>query len=269
MRTVLKRACQTLAYGYKHANDQIQYLKSVTNENEEVKDWSHIKDKVLAIPGTINPKNIDAVLLKILVNDKKLNIAQSFAEHLLSFRRDLNLGATNAILNLYAELNKANKLSDEGKKFIIDTYKHLYYTYQVPDSTTCERLVHALCAINEWNKAMKVLDDIHASGTPTHSAFSTVIATLFKVNKKAMAFKLIDKSISVQRPLLDVAYAEWINFILREHKHKKTITKYLDELCCHISRHFIVIPEKAAEKLMTAYETIGWGAKMTKIKKIE
>lgn len=267
MRTVPKRACQTVAYGYKHANDQIQYLKSVINENDEINDWPRIKSKVLAIPGTINPKNIDAVLLKILINDKKLNIAQSFAEYLLSFRGELNLGATNAILNLYVELNKINKLSDEGRKFIIDTFKHINYTYQVPDSTTCERLLHALCAINEWHKAMKVLDDIHASCTPTHSAFSTVIATLFKANKKVMAYKLIDKSISLQRPLLDVAYEEWINFILREHKHKKTITKYLDELCSHVSRNFIVIPEKAAEKLMGAYETVGWNAKMTKINK--
>lgn len=239
------------------------------NENHDIKDWPHIKSKVLAIPGTINPKNIDAVLLKVLINEKKLNVAESFADHLLSFRRELNLGATNSILSLYVELNKINKLTDEGRKFITDMFKCLYYKYQVPDSTTCERLLHALCAINEWRKAMKVLDDIYASCTPTHSAFSTLIATLFRVNKKVMAFKIIEKSISVQRPLLDVAYEEWINFILREYKDKKTITKYLDELCSHLSRNFIVIPEKAAEKLIGAYETIGWNAKKTKIKKIK
>lgn len=267
MRTAPKRTCSTLAYGYKHANDQIQYIKSVINENDEVNDWPCIKSKVLAIPGTMNPKNIDAILLKVLITDKKLDIAQSFAEYLLSFRRELNLGATNGILNLYVELNKINKLPDEGRKFIIDTFKSLYYTYQVPDYITCERLLHALCAINEWHKAMKVLDDIHASCTPTHSAYSTLIATLFKGNKKAIAYRLIEKSISVQRPLLDVAYEEWINFILREYKDKKTITKYLDELCLHVSKNFIVIPVKTAEKLMAAYETVGWNAKVTKIKK--
>lgn len=173
------------------------------------------------------------------------------------------------MLNLYVELNKINKLSDEGKKFIIDTFKCIYYKYQVPDSTTCERLLHALCAINEWHKAMKVLDDINTTCTPTHSAYSTLIATLFKGNKKTMAYKLIENSISVQRPLLDVAYEEWINFIFREHKDKKSNTKYLDELCSHLSRNFIVIPEKAAEKLMGAYEKIGWNANITKFKKIK
>lgn len=269
MRTVSKRTCRTVAFGYKHANEQIQCLKSVMNENDNVKDWPRIKSKVLALPGTINPKNIDAVFLKVLINDKKLDIAQSFAEYLLRFRRELNLGATNGILNLYVELNKADKLSDAGRLFIIDTFKSLYYTYQVPDSTTCERLLHALCAINEWHKAMKVLDDIHVSCTPTHSAYSTLIATLFKENKKAMAYRLIEKSISVQRPLLDVAYEEWINYILREYKDKITIEMNLDELCSLVSRYFIVIPEKAAEKLMEAYETIGWNAKMSKIKRIK
>lgn len=267
MRTVPKRTCQSVAYGYKFANEQIQYIKSVIKENDDVKDWPLIKNKVLALPGTINPKNIDAVFLKILLNDKKFSIAQSFADYLLSFRRELNLGATHGILNLYVELDKVDQLSDEGKKFIIDTFKRLYYTYQVPDSTTCERLLHALCAINEWHQAMKVLDDIYASCTPTHSAYSTLIATLFKANKKEIAYKLIEKSISAQRPLLDVAYEEWINFILREHKDNESIEKYLDELCSLVSKNFIVIPEKAAEKLMGAYETIGWNAKMSKIRK--
>lgn len=269
MRTVPKRTCQTIAYGYKHAHDQIQYLKSVINETDEINDWFNLKSKVLALPGTINPKNVDAVLLKVFINEKKLNTAQSFANYLLSLRKDLNLGATNGILNLYVELNKINKLSDEGRKFIIDTFKGIYYTYQVPDSTTCERLLHALCAINEWQKALKVLQDIQVSCTPTHSAYSTLIATLFKVNEKADAFRLIEQSISAQRPLLDVAYEEWINYILRKYKDKKTIAKYLDELCKHLSSNFIVIPEKTAEKLIGAYETVGWTAKMTKIKKFE
>lgn len=267
MRTVSKRSCQTLAYGSKHAHDQILYLKSVINENGEINDWPQLKSKILAIPGTINLKNVDAVLLKILINEKKLNIAQSFAKYLLSFRKELNLGAKNGILNLYVELHKTNKLSDEGKKFIMDTFRCIYYRYQVPDSTTCERLLHALCAINEWQKAIKVLEDIRVSCTPTHSAYSTLIATLFKVNRKTDAFRIIEQSISAQRPLLDIAYEEWINYIRRKYNDKKTITKYLDELCMFVSRNFIVIPEQAAEKLKAAYETVGWTVRMTKIKK--
>ncbi|KAI5646293.1 protein-only RNase P domain-containing protein [Phthorimaea operculella] len=248
----------------KYINEQMEFIKAQTNK---VDDWTTFRTTVLSKPGSVNEKNVDGVILKVMTNYKKIDLAMSYAEYLKKSGNELNLGVINALLGLYYELAKENPLRDEEKQFILNTYNNLYEKYEVLDSVTCERLLHALCAIGEWKKALKVLDDIFVTGSPTHSAFSTIIATMFNLNKKTEALKMIEKSLRNQRPLWQVAYESWINYILRKYKTKDTIVKYLDEICVHISKNCAVIPEKTAEKLRETYSSLGWHARITRIKK--
>ncbi|XP_049874935.1 mitochondrial ribonuclease P catalytic subunit [Pectinophora gossypiella] len=249
----------------KYVNDQMEYIKSVTSS--KVTDWQAVRTHILSMPGSFKEKNIDGVLLKILITYKKIDAALSFAEFLENSEDDLSLGVTNGMLGLYYEIAKERQLTDKEKQFILDSYKKLYEKYEVLDSTTCERLLHALCAVDEWSKALKVLDDINLSCKPTHSAYSTVIATLFKLNRKAQALELIENSLQNKRPLKHVAYESWINYVLRKYKEKKTRVKYLEEVCVHISRNCTILPEKTAELLKDTYAALGWNAKYTKIRK--
>lgn len=200
-----------------------------------------------------------------MVSDKKFNAALSFANYLQSSNKDLSMGAINSLLNLYYEYSKEYELSETEKKFILNTYTSLYEKYKILDSVTCERLLHALCSINEWKKCMKVLDDILITGTPSHSAYSTLIGTLFKNNKKAEAMKMIQKSENNRRPLQDYAYDEWMKYIFRKYKDKKTIMKYLNELCNHIAKNGTAVPEATAQRLKECYEAIDWDVEFTEI----
>lgn len=244
----------------------MDYIKSIL-ENK-IEDWTSIKNNILKIQGSLNNKNIDGVLLKVMVNNKKFDEALSYAEY-LKRSDELNLGSINGLLALYYNMEKEKELSDQEKAFILDTHKSLYEKYKVLDSTTCERLLHALCAIKEWKKALKVLDDIHHSGSPTHSAYSTIIATLFKINKKSEAMKLIEESINNRRPLKHVAYEEWINYILRKYKEKKTIAKHLEKIFLHLSKNYAVVSMETAMKIKDTYDFLGWNAHFTKIRKNE
>ncbi|CAH2090267.1 unnamed protein product [Euphydryas editha] len=204
-------------------------------------------------------------MLKVLVTNKKFDEALSFAKYLKSSHNELSLGAINALLNLYYEYSKENILSDDEKQFILDANKTLYEKYKVLDSTTCEKLLHALCSINEWKKSIKVLDDINLTGTPSHSAYSFLIATLFKNNKRADALKIIEKSVQNRRPLQDIAYDEWMKYILRKFKDKETLLKYLNEICHHISNNCAVVSAATAQRLKESYECLNWNVNFTQI----
>ncbi|XP_041981733.1 mitochondrial ribonuclease P catalytic subunit [Aricia agestis] len=260
-RTYRKTSC--LWYGTQFVQkensiEQVEYIKSITENNTF--DWDEIKKNVTSIPGKFNQKNIDAVILKIAVNTKKFAAAQSFVDHITKNESDLSLGVINGLLHYYAEYSNVNALSKEEQKFILKLYHQLYHKYKFLDYTTCENLIQALCSINEWQKSIKVLDDIFLSSTPSHNAFSMIVGTLFRNNKKVEAMKLIDRSLSNRRPLLTSAYEEWINYIMRKYKDKKTKLKHLNEICSHLINNSLVLPEEAAGILKNTFISLDWMA---------
>lgn len=244
-------------------NEQIEFMKTIIENKKS--DWTEIKNGILCKSGLLNSKNIDAVMLKVLVTDKKFDMALSFAKYLKSSHNEISLGAINAILNLYYEYAKENKLSDDEKQFILDTHKSLYEKYKILDSTTCEKLLHALCSINEWKISIKVLDDINLTNTPSHSAYSFLIATLFKNNKRAEALKMIEKSVQNRRPLQDIAYDEWMKYILRKYNDKEILLKHLNEISQHISNNCAVVSAVTAQRLKESYESLNWNGNFTQI----
>ncbi|XP_050344282.1 mitochondrial ribonuclease P catalytic subunit [Nymphalis io] len=244
-------------------NDQIEILNTISGNTNC--NWTELKNNVLCKQGVLNQKNIDAVILKVLVTNKKFDIAISFANYLKSSTKEISLGAMNGLLNLYYEYSKNNDLSNEEKQFILDAYHSLYDKYKVLDNSTCEKLLHALCSINEWKKCLKVLDDIYLTGTPTHSAYSFLVATLFKNNKRTEALKLTEKCTQNNRPLQDIAFDEWINYIFRKYKDKGILLKYLNELCLYISNNIAVVSVATAQKLKESFEHLDWDGKLTEI----
>ncbi|XP_063364845.1 mitochondrial ribonuclease P catalytic subunit isoform X1 [Cydia amplana] len=242
--------------------DYFENLKqAIQNHNQ---NWSEIKQSLLKSPGNLNHKNVDAIMLKLMVNNKILDTAQSFANYLQN-EDSLTLGSTNGLLGLYYEIGKTRKLSDAERQFILDTYKILYDKYKILDSTTSEKLLHALCVIDETKKALRVLDEIHYSGVPSHSAYSTLVATLFRINKKAEALALIQRGLNDKRPILYVAYEQWINYIMRKYKTNSTIIKYLDEICVHIARNCLTLDVDTSKKLAETYSSLGWKAQFSTI----
>ncbi|KOB65995.1 Uncharacterized protein OBRU01_21943, partial [Operophtera brumata] len=225
-----------------HSVDQVEYLNSAIDNN--ALDWPSIKSNVLSQRGNINQKNFEGVILKLMINRRKYEAALSFANHLKSNSEEMTLGSINGLLGLYYFIGKTRKLSDEEKTFISDAYKSLYEKYKVLDFSTCEKLVRALCVIDEWEKAIWVLEDIHLTSVPSHTAFSIVVGTLFRNNKKKRAFEMISESIKHKRPLQYEAFDEWIKFILRKYKDRKAILKQLGEIHEHIARNYAVCKEK-------------------------
>lgn len=261
---------------YKHIGDtprvntseQFDYIHFAIDDNSTM-DWPLLKSSVLSKPGNINQKNYEGVLLKLMINYKKFDAALSFANHLRSNSEDMAIGTINGLLGLYYEIGKTRKLSEEEKTFITDAYKSLYEKYKVLDFSTCEKLVRALCVIDEWEKAIWVLEDIHLTSIPSHTAYSFLIGTLFKNNKKKRAFELIKESINHRRPLLYEAYEQWINCILRKHKDRKDILKQLSEIHDHIERNYAVVDENTSNKLKETYLNLGWDAEFTKIRRMK
>ncbi|XP_028034689.1 mitochondrial ribonuclease P catalytic subunit [Bombyx mandarina] len=249
----------------KCVSSQIAYLESELEKSSF--NWNELKKNILFERGNINEKNFEGVLLKFMVQRKKFDAANSFVCYINKKNEELSLGAINGLLMLYYEMSKENKLIDEGKTFILKTYRDLYKKYKVLDYTTSEKLLHALCCIGEWEKALKVLDEINLSSVPSHSAYSTVIATLLKLNKKKKSMEIIEKSILARRPLQDDAYDAWIDYILRKYKDKKIIEKYADEICLHIINTYSTISEITANKIKDLYSSLGWKANYTKITK--
>lgn len=245
----------------------MEYINSVI-ENSNL-DWASIKSNVLSQQGSINQKNFEGILLKMLVNREKLDAALSFVDHLRGSNEEMTLGSINGILGLYYSIGKTRKLSDEEKLFIMDSYKNLYDKYKVLDFATCEKLVRALCVVDEWEKALWVLEDIHLSSVPSHTAFSILIGTLFRNNKKKKAFEVISESIKYKRPLQYEAFEEWINFLLRKYKDRKTILKHLSEIHDHISRNYAVVDTETANKFKETYSNLGWVADFTEIQRVK
>ncbi|CAH0625380.1 unnamed protein product [Chrysodeixis includens] len=251
----------------KQPDEQIEYIKAIEKSTQ---NWTIVKSDILSKRGNVNQKNIDSVLLKSMTTAKNFDAALSFTKHLQTTSEELSLGTINSILGLYAELEKTtNTLSKDQKQFILDSYKHLYDKYKMLDYTTCEKLLHALCAIKEWEKALKVLNDIHISTVPSHSAYSTLIATFFKLNKKKNAFQLIEESVQHKRPLQENAYEEWMNYILRKFKDKKVIAKHVDDLFSHVAKNCAIIPKETANKLKELYSAMNWDAQFSRIKKVD
>lgn len=245
--------------------EQMDYLKEQVEKPNIV--WNDFKNNVMHIPGTLNEKNIDAVILKVLVANKRFDGALSFTNYLKSCNQELSLGVINSLLNFYYEYAKENTLSDDQRDFILMSYKNLHDKYKILDCFTNERLLHALCSINEWKKCLKIIDDIYLSGIPSHSTFSILIGTLFRNNRKSEAMKLIDRSIQNKRPLQDIAYEEWIKYIFRKYKDKKTQYKYLNEICGHISDNCAVVSAVTAQMLKESFEKLDWATHFTVINK--
>ncbi|KPJ06579.1 Mitochondrial ribonuclease P protein 3 [Papilio machaon] len=253
--------CYTIKFS---GTEQIDYLNSALEE--KVTDWANLKSKILNIQGILNDKNVDAVILKTIVRNRKIDLALSYLDYLKSSTPVLNIGVTNGILNLYYQKAKETPLIESEKEFILRTYEDLYAKYNVLDYSTAETLLHAVCAIGEWKKALRVLDDIIISSTPSHSAYSTLIGTLFKCNKEKEAMDIIQRSVADLRPLQCYAYNEWIEYYRRKYKTKGTIIKYLDKICWHISANSTLITKETADKIQNAYVSLGWKADFTKIR---
>lgn len=248
--------------------DQFEYLQAaVENETKQI-DWGTIKTHILTLRGNVNQKNIDGVLLKTLTAQKKFDAAVSFANYLRK-SDEIALGAINGVLILYSEISKTRHLTTEEKQFILDSYQHLYEKYKLLDYSTCEKLLQALCVINEYEKAIKVLEDIKMSAVPSHSAYSALIGTLFRNKQKKLAFHMIQKSMSDKRSLLFYAYKSWINFVLQNYKDHKIIMIFLEEILVHISSTYAVVDEETAVILKNTFENLGWEAKFTKIRKMK
>ncbi|KAJ2951771.1 hypothetical protein O0L34_g13937 [Tuta absoluta] len=181
----------------------------------------------------------------------------------LSFSRFV-LPSTSSYLRQIAQCSTQVEFIPR-KKYINEQVEFIKALTDVDDWKSFRTTV--LTKQGEWKRAIKVLDDIFVTGSPTHSAFSTIIATMFNLNKKTEALKMIQKSLRNQRPLSHVAYESWINYILRKYKTKDTILKHLDEICMHTSKNCAVIPETTAEKLRETYSSLGWLARITRIKK--
>ncbi|KAL4711134.1 hypothetical protein ACJJTC_009505 [Scirpophaga incertulas] len=252
--------------GWKHATEQIDYFKTAIENNKKI-EWPNIKKNILQIPGSITQKNIDAVLLKTMVNSRNFEAALSFSKYLKSTDEELDLGAVNGILLCLYELSKTRDLTPQQKSFIVNSYTSLYKKYNILDSSTCERLLHCLCSVKEWQKALKVLDNISFTTCPTHSAYSTLVAMFFDLSKKREAVKMIQKSVNDNRPLQTKAYEAWISYILRKYKDSKTMLKYMEEICLHIKNNSAVIEEDAACKITEVYNSLGWSGNITRIRK--
>ncbi|CAG4996780.1 unnamed protein product [Parnassius apollo] len=244
-------------------NEQMEYLKSALDTNFQ--DWPVLKVNILSKDGSVNEKNVDAVILKTMVRNQRLDSASSFANYLKSSNSVLSIGATNSILGLYFEKGRKKSLSESEKQFILNTYMDLYNKYKVLDYSTSESLLHALCAIDEWEKAFKVLDDLKLSCTPSHSAYSTLIGTLFKNNKVKEALDMINRSVSDLRPLQYYAYKEWMHYFLRKYKNKGTIIKHLDTICSHITENCAVISMATVDEMIKIYTSLGWNAEFVEV----
>ncbi|CAK1543032.1 unnamed protein product [Leptosia nina] len=248
-----------------NSTEQVEYLKTALSNGRL--DWTDVKKNILEKRGNCNTKNIDAMMLKVMVNNKYFDAALKFADYLKKDNTDLSLGAINGLLILYYNYSKHSNLAPEEREFILNTYNKLYEKYKILDYTTGDNLIHALCAIDEWKKCKRILEDVKISGTPTHSAYSTIIGTLFRLNKKADAMKMIDVSVNDRRPLQDYAYEEWIKSISRKYKDKKTILKYLEEICLHIENSAGPIPKVTADRLKDAFSSLQFETKNTEIVK--
>lgn len=242
-----------------------EHMKQVIENHNQ--NWPEVKNALIkGRINNLNNKNIDAIMLKLMVTNKKLETALSFASY-LDKTEIISLGATNGLLGLYYEIGRTKKLSDKQRDFILETYNKLYEKYKILDFTTCERLLHALCVIDECDKALKVLEDINHSGVPSHSAYSNLIATFFRLDKKNEAMKLIQSSLNKKRSLQYIAYAEWINYIFRKYEMNKTIVKHLDEICLQIARNCVTLDTVTAQKLVEVYNVVGWSSQFSKIHK--
>ncbi|XP_073945796.1 mitochondrial ribonuclease P catalytic subunit isoform X2 [Choristoneura fumiferana] len=93
------------------------------------------------------------------------------------------------------------------------------------------------------------------------------VTKLLRLNRRNEAVKVIQSSLNKKRPLQYIAYAEWINYILRKYKMNKTIVKHLDEICVHIARNSVTIDTATAEKLLEVYTAVGWSTQFSKIHK--
>lgn len=259
----LLRFTEFAVFSRLNSTDQLQYFRSVLNTGE--KDWSLIKYNLLKRRGNYNEKNVDAMMLKVMVRSDDFDAALKFAEYLKSNNTELSLGAINGLLILYHNYAKNNNLSREERDFILDAYQKLYDKYKILDYSTAENVLHALCSINEWKKCLRVLDDIKESGKPTHSAYSNLIGTFFRINKKSDALKMINRSVIDRRPLQDYAYEEWIKYIHRKYRDKKTILKHLEEICEHIAIWGTPVTKYTANKIKDAFSALEWQTKYTEI----
>lgn len=250
---------------FSHSQEQMDYIHKTIQSDKMAIDWSEFKSNILCKKGALSENNINAVLLKTLITRKKLNLAKLFADHLKQNMRALNLGSINGILHLYYILGAKGNLKEEDKVFILDTYKYLYEKHKLLESKTCENILHALCVVNEWKIALKVLEDIFESSMPSHSAFTTLVATLFKENEREEALKVVFRSLQHGRPLQSEAYEEWIKYVFRKYKDNATIIKYLDEINNHFKDNFIIISEKLSQFIKHSYEELDWKTSVTRI----
>lgn len=260
--------CQANVYT-RRMRDQIEYINEMLEDTTCTYDWTEIKKHILMKQGIYNESNINSVLLKKMITLHKLSPALSFANYLKNNEKDLNLGTVNCILRLYFAMSKENKLLELDREFIMSNYKLLSNQYKILDSDTCESLLHALCVIGEWKLGMKLLDDICYSCIPTHSAFNTLISTLFQFDKKKEAFSIIDRCISMERSLKIEVYKGWVNYIFRQYKDKDTRIKHLDEINKKIADNFITVEKEVAEFIKESYESLGWKGRNTRITRKE
>lgn len=135
----------------------------------------------------------------------------------------------------------------------------------VYDASTCENLIHALCATEKWRESFRLLDAVRVTANPSASAYCTIGARAFGDDQPTIGWKMLNECVSAEKtPRCDIfiAFIDWCG------RQGNSVT--LDELTKmlkFIGANDLVVSKRVVERLQRVYTNLGFSTQLMHVNK--
>lgn len=209
-------------------------------------EWHKLREQLITNSKNIHINNVDAIILGQCNNTEDLPIAKHYISFLEQQSIQPNHATLGKLLKIYYTSGKANKLSEEDEKDIIQIYKKIRGERDALDAVTCENLIHGLLATSYWRDSLDIVKMIKLSSTPSIHVYSSIISKAFVSNEIELGWKFLEEMIEAKKqPTCEV----FISYIQYCSLNTSAYIANIEKLFAFLEKHEILISQVVIEKL--------------------
>ncbi|XP_076761085.1 mitochondrial ribonuclease P catalytic subunit [Xylocopa sonorina] len=221
--------------------------------------WESMRKYVME--SKLKPLIVDSYILQMCKQEKYPDVGICYYK----FLESNNYNPSVTTIGLYLELYdlKEDPITTADRDHILKLYNYITSQYQSLDCSMSNILVIALCKIDRWQDAIKIIKEFEATDKQfLRDGYSALISYLFNSGKIELANEYLIASLKTGIGPLSHTYSAYIEYCLKEkHKFKERM-----EILFNLwSKYGIKPSEEVVHKFITICNNIGWSAKLTTI----
>lgn len=152
---------------------------------------------------------------------------------------------------------KCNDITEVDKIDILSIYNDFMNKYQTFDLNMTNGLLTALCKINKWEEALKVVERYEKNDKLIIYGYNSLISCLFHCGQDKLGYKYLVYTMEKNYTVIDDVYLKYLAYCTKD---KSTFSKKIQKIFMLWSKYGIKPSQNVAFEYMIACNNHGWVA---------